>query len=59
MSRWEVQDEDWDRVRETLRQKNAETARRQDLITYSDLIRDVPEIDGPHSHALSEPESTG
>ncbi|MFI5888427.1 hypothetical protein [Streptomyces sp. NPDC051554] len=54
MSRWEVEDEDWDRVRDQLKESIIEVARRDDLIAYSDLIRDVPEIDGPQSHALAE-----
>lgn len=54
MSRWEVEDEDWDRVRDQLKESIIEVARRDGLIAYSDLIRDVPEIDGPQSHALAE-----
>lgn len=53
MSRWEVEDEDWDRVRDQLRATILEVARLEGLISYSDLIRDVPEIEGPHSHALA------
>lgn len=54
MSRWEVEDEDWDRVREQLRALIVEVARECSLISYSDLILDAPEIDGPNSHALAE-----
>lgn len=54
MSRWEVEDDDWDRVREHLRTTLLEVAQRESLISYSDLIVDVPEIDGPDSHALAE-----
>ncbi|MFC1440154.1 hypothetical protein ABUW04_18020 [Streptacidiphilus sp. N1-10] len=53
MSRWEVEDEDWDRVRDQLKDAIIEVARRRDLIAYSDLVRGVPEIDGAQSHALA------
>ena len=54
MSRWEVEDEDWDRVRDQLRESLLEVVKREGLIPYSVLIQDVPEIEGPHSHALAE-----
>ena len=54
MSRWEVEDEDWSRVRDQLRDSLLEVARREALIPYSALIQDTPEIEGPHSHALAE-----
>lgn len=54
VSRWEVEDEDWDRVRDELMASITEVARKRGLIAYSDLIRDVPEIEGPLSHALAE-----
>ena len=54
VSRWEVEGEDWDRVRDGLMASITEVARNKSLIAYSDLIRDVPEIEGPQSHALAE-----
>lgn len=54
MSRWEVEDEDWDRVRDQLRESILEVAGQEGLIPYSTLVRDVPEIEGPQSHALAE-----
>jgi len=54
MSRWEVEDQDWDRVRAQLQESLLEVARQRELIAYSDLIQHAPEIDGPHSYALAE-----
>jgi hypothetical protein len=53
-SRWEVADADWDRIRDRLRAVLEQTARSGDLVSYGELVQDVPEIDGPHSHALAE-----
>jgi hypothetical protein len=50
--RWEIDGDDWDRVRRTLRSRLERTAGEQGLITYSELVAGVPEIDGPHSRAL-------
>jgi hypothetical protein len=53
-SRWEVDELDWDRVREQLRERLEATAVSRALISYSDLVADVPELDGPHSHAVAD-----
>ena len=50
--RWEINEEDWDPICRILRSRLEETARRQDLITYRDLVAGVPQIEGPHSFAL-------
>ncbi len=52
-SRWEVDDADWDRVRADLRNRLESIARQGvGLIFYGDLVRGIPEISGPDSHAL-------
>jgi hypothetical protein len=54
VARWEVADEDWDRVRDRLWASLVDVARREGLVSYTDLVSDVPELEGPHSHALAE-----
>jgi hypothetical protein len=52
-TRWEVDEDDWEQVSRQIRVRLQKTARDQTYITYGKLVDGIPEIAGPHSHALA------
>jgi hypothetical protein len=54
MARWEVEDEDWENIRERLRLELIGVAQNRSLTSYGKLVRITPELDGPQSHAFHE-----
>jgi hypothetical protein len=52
-TRWEVDEDDWEQVSRQIPVRLEKTARDQTYITYGKLVDGIPEIAGPHSHALA------
>jgi hypothetical protein len=52
--RWEIEEGQWDRVRDEVHEELRRVARRGDVISYGDLVRKVGHFSGVDSHALAE-----
>jgi hypothetical protein len=53
-NRWEIPNDDWDRVREQVLGAIRSTARDRELVSYTRLVDRVGHFSGPDSHALAE-----
>ena len=53
MKRWEIDEADWEMVREAVNVQLRSAARASTTISYSDLVANVGYFSGPDSHALA------